>query len=50
MTWNPTAIGVALRVARTSIRVSLGSGTFLGRCDIVSDKNISSRGLDLVVY
>ena len=50
ITWNPTAMGAASRVVKTSIRVSLGLGTSLGRYNIVSDKNIGSRGLDLVVY
>ena len=49
MTWNPTAIGAALRVVRTAIRVSLGLKT-LERYNIVGDKNISSKGLDLVIY
>ena len=50
MTWNLTVMGAALRVTRMAIRVSLGLGTSLGRYNIVNNKNIGSRGLDLVVY
>jgi len=50
MTWNSIAMGVALKVVRMSIRVSLGLGTSLKRYDIVNNKNIGFRGLDLVVY
>jgi len=49
-TWNLTATRAALRVVKVAIRVSLELGTSLGRYNIVSDKNISSGGLDLVVY
>jgi len=43
-------MGAALRVIKIAIRVSLGSGTSLGRYNMVSNKNVSSGGLDLVVY
>ena len=43
-------MGAALRVAKIAMRVSLGLRTSLGRYNIVNNKNISSRGLDLMVY
>ena len=50
MTWNLTVMGAALKVIRMAIRVSLGLKTSLGRYNIVNNKNIGSRGLNLVVY
>ena len=43
-------MGAALRVLRIAIKVFLGLGTSLGRYNIVSNKNVGSGGLDLVVY